>query len=108
MCATRERTRRCWCRRLQSVALQKRRPVPHGSLPPCGGGTGKGVAANPKFAEAHRLAATLRLAATPLPTPPPQGGREQAVLAAMTCPTLEAAKDRSLKLCSKSSPPPSS
>jgi len=42
------------------------RAAPHGSLPPCGGGTGRGVTANAKYA------------ATPLPTPPPQGGREQA------------------------------
>ena len=42
------------------------RLAPHGSLPPCGGGTGRGVAAS------------AGLAVTPLPTPPPQGGREQA------------------------------
>jgi error-prone DNA polymerase len=40
--------------------------APHGSLPPCGGGTGRGVAAYSV------------LVATPLPNPPPQGGREQA------------------------------
>jgi tRNA pseudouridine32 synthase/23S rRNA pseudouridine746 synthase len=42
------------------------RAVPHGSLPPCGGGTGRGVTADSAFA------------VTPLPTPPPQGGREAA------------------------------
>jgi len=42
------------------------RAVPHGSLPPCGGGTGRGVTTHAEFA------------ATPLPTPPPQGGREPA------------------------------
>src|SRR5437016_4750029 len=35
-----------------------------GSLPPCGGGLGRGVAADSEFA------------VTPLPVPPPQGGRE--------------------------------
>src|SRR5712692_82550 len=35
-----------------------------GSLPPCGGGLGRGVAASSVFV------------ATPLPVPPPQGGRE--------------------------------
>ena len=40
--------------------------APHRSLPPCGGGTGRGVTANAESA------------ATPLPTPPPQGGREPA------------------------------
>jgi hypothetical protein len=34
------------------------------SLPPCGGGLGRGVAARSEFAT------------TPLPVPPPQGGRE--------------------------------
>src|SRR6185436_20734375 len=34
-----------------------------GSLPPCGGGVGRGVAADSESA------------ATPLPVPPPQGGR---------------------------------
>ncbi|MGE3159953.1 MAG: OB-fold nucleic acid binding domain-containing protein [Xanthobacteraceae bacterium] len=41
------------------------RTVPQRSLPPCGEGTGRGVATN------------TGLANTPLPTPPPQGGREQ-------------------------------
>src|SRR5258705_2677100 len=35
------------------------------SLPPCGGGVGRGVAADSAFAT------------TPLPVPPPQGGRER-------------------------------
>ncbi|MDQ2079263.1 FAD binding domain-containing protein [Xanthobacteraceae bacterium Astr-EGSB] len=37
---------------------------PHGSLPPCGGGAGRGVATNSEPGT------------TPLPSPPPQGGRE--------------------------------
>jgi len=41
------------------------RAAPHGSLPPCGGGTGRGVTANAEFA------------ATPLPTPPPPPGRSR-------------------------------
>src|SRR5262245_4379647 len=47
-----------------------RRLVPQRSLPPCGGGTGRGVATS------------TRLAATPLPSPPPQGGREHTESAA--------------------------
>ncbi len=39
-----------------------------GSLPPCGGGLGRGV-----------LQIQAAFAATPLPSPPPQGGREQTV-----------------------------
>jgi tRNA pseudouridine32 synthase / 23S rRNA pseudouridine746 synthase len=42
------------------------RDAPQRSLPPCGGGTGRGVTADAESA------------ATPLPTPPPQGGREPA------------------------------
>jgi tRNA pseudouridine32 synthase/23S rRNA pseudouridine746 synthase len=42
------------------------RAAPQRSLPPCGGGTGRGVTANSESD------------ATPLPTPPPQGGREPA------------------------------
>jgi assimilatory nitrate reductase catalytic subunit len=40
------------------------RASPHRSLRPCGGGTGRGVSPNSEPA------------ATPLPSPPPQGGRE--------------------------------
>jgi hypothetical protein len=43
------------------------RLAPQRSLPPCGGGTGWGVVTN------SEPVGTL------LPTPPPQGGREQAV-----------------------------
>jgi tripartite-type tricarboxylate transporter receptor subunit TctC len=66
-----------------------RRSVPHGSLPPCGGGTGRGVATHseraivtlqkdvtPLCLERTSLAADAALAVTPLPVPPPQGGRE--------------------------------
>jgi tRNA pseudouridine32 synthase / 23S rRNA pseudouridine746 synthase len=42
------------------------RAAPPRSLPPCGGGTGRGVVVDAESA------------ATPLPTPPPQGGREPA------------------------------
>src|SRR5262249_33471871 len=42
------------------------RAAPQRSLPPCGGGTGRGVTADAESA------------ATALPTPPPQGGREAA------------------------------
>jgi probable rRNA maturation factor len=55
-------------RRLQgprSVSGQKP-SSPRGSLPPCGGGTGRGKAKN------------AVLAKDPLPHPPPQGGRERA------------------------------
>ena len=44
-----------------SAALLLSRP-----LPPCGGGTGRG-------ASQYRLSRNI----TPLPNPPPQGGREQ-------------------------------
>jgi len=49
---------------LQVVALPPTRP-----LPPCGGGLGRGVAR------------TFQGGATPHPVPPPQGGREKALLA---------------------------
>src|SRR5262249_20168098 len=52
-----------------SAGWEMRRVAPHRSLPPCGGGTGRGVAANSESGT------------TPLPTPPPQGGREQAEFA---------------------------
>src|SRR5215510_9688852 len=42
-----------------------RRAAPQRSLPPCGGGTGRGVTAN------------TEAVATPLTIPPPQGGREE-------------------------------
>src|SRR5215471_9824746 len=65
-----------------------------GSLPPRGGGTGRGVAANAalaanlgqnKFGEIWRVMKRKRRsnkqssvrASTPLPVPPPQGGRER-------------------------------
>jgi probable rRNA maturation factor len=41
------------------------RPAPHGSLPPCRGGLGTGASAGSERA------------ATPVPSPPPQAGREQ-------------------------------
>src|SRR5262249_34178888 len=46
-----------------------RRLVPQRPLPPCGGGTGRGVATSTEFV------------VTPLPTPPPPGGGGQAALA---------------------------
>src|SRR5262249_31486769 len=63
-----------------------RRSVPHGSLPPCGGG--RGVDANAECARKllrqrrgsffrETLIANSVLVATPLPVPPPQGGRER-------------------------------
>src|SRR6266478_5184686 len=66
------------------------RVVPQRSLPPCGGGTGRGVATNTEREArlVHRLATMggciYRVATwnrcsaccTPLPVPPPQGGRE--------------------------------
>src|SRR6267142_2107284 len=42
-----------------AIRAALRRLVPRRSLPPCGGGTGRGVATNTTFA------------ATPLPNPPP-------------------------------------
>jgi len=45
---------------------------PHGSLPPCGGGTGREVITD------------AASAGTPVPTPSPQGGREQASTSAET------------------------
>src|SRR5262245_54952140 len=74
----------------RTAALAVRRSVPHGSLPLCGGGTGRGVTANAEFAanlicSKQRGATSLRevptarseFVATPLPVPPPQGGRER-------------------------------
>src|SRR5215471_13935761 len=64
------------------------RAMPQRSLPPCGGGTGRGVAAfgsYPRSASPHAARSPFcgreesRLqcfVATPLPVPPPQGGRE--------------------------------
>jgi hypothetical protein len=68
------------------------RAVPHRSLPPCGGGTGRGVQqrcfwfvstirqVTPNAAgRRSRVGEESRLqcfVATPLPVPPPQGGRE--------------------------------
>ena len=34
------------CERIRGCCLEMGRVVPHGSLPPCGGGTGRGVATN--------------------------------------------------------------
>jgi tRNA pseudouridine32 synthase / 23S rRNA pseudouridine746 synthase len=45
--------------------FQSAAPAPHRPLPPCGGGTGMGVDTSAESAF------------TPLPNPPPQGGREQ-------------------------------
>src|SRR5215510_7592529 len=70
------------------------RAVPQRSLPPCGGGTGRGVQpalhlfviAGPTNGGSNVLATWVfapeylrarRLIATPLPVPPPQGGRER-------------------------------
>src|SRR6476620_2625265 len=65
-------------------ALQVRRLVPHRSLPPCGGGTGRGVAADSMPADACPQILALGLANTPLPNPPPQGGREHTEFAAVS------------------------
>src|SRR5262245_20775558 len=54
-----------------NTSLELRRRVPHRPLPPCGGGTGRGVL---RFR--HNCA-------TPLPIPPPQGGREEAAAPAL-------------------------
>src|SRR5438105_717825 len=48
---------------------EMRGTAPQRSLPPCGGGTGRGVTSDSESGT------------TPLPTPPPQGGREQAEFA---------------------------
>src|SRR5882672_2918044 len=74
----------------RALVLDLRRSAPHGSLPPCGGGTGRGVAAGaevavvtsrkvvaPLCSERINLTAHSAFAATPLPVPPPQGGRER-------------------------------
>src|SRR5499426_999780 len=73
----------------RAVISDLRRSAPHGSLPPCGGGTGRGVNTNAERvpilllrqngrAISHEvLTATSVLVATPLPVPPPQGGRER-------------------------------
>src|SRR3974390_2128528 len=45
-----------------------REPVTGDSLPPCGGGVGRGV---------HRGTSASRLATTPTPHPTPQGGGEK-------------------------------
>jgi tRNA pseudouridine32 synthase / 23S rRNA pseudouridine746 synthase len=52
--------------RTANVGDELGRAAPHGSLPPCGGGTGRGVTTD------------SAVAVTPLPTPPPQGEREPA------------------------------
>src|SRR6266850_1919819 len=84
-----------WAHVSKFTAEKLRRCEPHGSLPPCGGGTGRGVAT------AHRartclqraisrnqeswsgllsgigLETTAVLVVPPLPVPPPHGGRER-------------------------------
>src|SRR5262245_8979803 len=50
---------------LRTTCMALRQTAPQRSLPPCGGGTGRGVTTHTEFA------------ATPLPIPPPQGGREE-------------------------------
>src|SRR6476660_3733694 len=70
--------------------FELKRSVPQRSLPPCGGGTGRGVATGDEFAiitsrvdsapfcsERIRVAARSPFDVTPLPVPPPQGGRER-------------------------------
>ncbi len=47
------------------------------SLPPCGGGLGRGVAASREFGVAQGKSADTEPAVSPLPVPPPQGGRER-------------------------------
>src|SRR5712691_11470796 len=76
------------------TSRELRRCEPHGSLPPCGGGTGRGVATGRcarccfsvqilkirSFAVAfvrHRIGNNRRACCTPLPVPPPHGGRER-------------------------------
>src|SRR5689334_11557340 len=55
-----------YCKHLASGAeTEIRKPAPQRSLPPCGGGAGRGVTTYAEFAD------------TPLPIPPPQGGREE-------------------------------
>src|SRR5262245_17981214 len=57
-----------YCEHLPAGAeTEIRRPAPQRSLPPCGGGTGRGVTTYAEFAD------------TPLPIPPPHGGREECV-----------------------------
>src|SRR5262249_17760792 len=68
---------------VKQVSPEKlRRPAPHRSLPPCGGGTGRGAAA-------HAESVT-----TPLPTSPPQGGRGPAVPVATGLPSRGARNER--------------
>ena len=58
---------------LQVVVMPPQRP-----LPPCGGGLGRGVAR--AFQEKRGHAEIAERSATPHPGPPPQGGREGALL----------------------------
>src|SRR6185369_6961840 len=68
-----------------STLRELRGCVPHGSLPPCGGGTGRGVQRPLRLFEIRCPCACVShgepyascLVATPLPVPPPQGGRER-------------------------------
>src|SRR5215471_7777301 len=74
--------------------LQTSRPSLWRSLPPCGGGTGRGVDARTELCLlllrcrvitrqvspnlfCPRFTSIAAFAATPLPVPPPQGGRER-------------------------------
>src|SRR4029077_7134372 len=72
-----------------SAILALRRRAPQRSLPPCGGGTGRGVATSTEFAvnasrkkaktlcrRGRSLATPSASATTPLPVSLPQGGRE--------------------------------
>src|SRR4029434_8590303 len=71
-----------------------RRCAPHGSLPPCGGGTGRGVATAHRARSCfsaqilkirsleaafvrYRIENNRCTCCTPLPVPPPHGGRER-------------------------------
>src|SRR5215470_3837354 len=68
---------------LADVACGRGRAVPHRSLPPCGGGTGRGVATNTEreACPARRLANNTknrrRACSTPLLVPPPPKGRSR-------------------------------
>src|SRR5215510_1240262 len=80
----------CLWKSTAGTLRELRRSKPHGSLPPCGGGTGRGVATGDEIAivasrkdveslcsERPGLAAHSAFVITPLPVPPPQGGRER-------------------------------
>src|SRR5205807_1057733 len=71
-----------------------RRLVPQRSLPPCGGGTGRGVSACTVFSKWIRSDRTFSTRGTPLPTPPPQGGREQTAVAATDSPNRKSGRSK--------------